>query len=123
MGGKTTKLFRNTSHSSKTQDESDTEFHEQLHTYTDLPEETKEEETIVKKPVSPFVHYRKGSMFIDEDGDVAHEFYVETKVGSKVTLKKISNRHLTPQGNVRLDVPCLRNDYPLILWDQNKTKE
>lgn len=36
-------------------------------------------------------------MYIDEDGDVAHEFYVETKVGSKVTLKQISNQHLTPQ--------------------------
>lgn len=36
-------------------------------------------------------------MFIDEDGDVAHEFYIETKQGSKLTLKKISNQHLTPQ--------------------------
>lgn len=36
-------------------------------------------------------------MYIDEDGDIAHEFYVETKEGSKVTLKRISNQHLTPQ--------------------------
>lgn len=60
MGGKTTKLFRNTSQPSKTQDEIDSEFHEQLNSFTAQPEETKEEETIVKKPVSPFVHYRKG---------------------------------------------------------------
>jgi len=38
-------------------------------------------------------------MYIDEDGDIAHEFYVETKEGSKVTLKKISNKYLKPQVN------------------------
>lgn len=38
-------------------------------------------------------------MFIDDDGDIAHEFYVESKEGSKVTLKRISNRFLTPQVN------------------------
>jgi len=36
-------------------------------------------------------------MYIDEDGDIAHEFYVETKIGSKLTLKRISNQHLKPQ--------------------------
>jgi len=36
-------------------------------------------------------------MYVDEDGDIAHEFYVDTKVGSKLTLKRISNQHLTPQ--------------------------
>lgn len=41
------------------------------------------------------IDYR--SMYIDEDGDVAHEFYIETKEGSKVTMKKISNQYLTPQ--------------------------
>lgn len=38
-------------------------------------------------------------MYIDEDGDIAHEFYIESKEGTKVTLKRISNQHLTPQVN------------------------
>lgn len=39
-------------------------------------------------------------MYIDEDGDTAHEFYVEKKVGSKVTLEKIGNQHLKPQVHI-----------------------
>jgi hypothetical protein len=39
-------------------------------------------------------------MYIDEDGDIAHEFYAETKIGSKLTLKQISNQHLKPQVNL-----------------------
>lgn len=36
-------------------------------------------------------------MYIDEDGDTAHEFYVEVTDGSKATLKQINNKTLTPQ--------------------------
>jgi len=31
--------------------------------------------------------------------------------------------HFYLQGNVPLDVPCLRNDYPVVLLDQNRIKE
>lgn len=55
MGGKTTKLFRNSNQSTKTQNESEPEFHEQLNTSTNQPDET-----IVKDSIGPFVHYRKG---------------------------------------------------------------
>lgn len=44
-------------------------------------------------------------MYIDEDGDIAHEFYVETKEGSNLTLKQISNKHLTPQVSVFIKEP------------------
>lgn len=40
-------------------------------------------------------------MYIDEDGDTAHEFYKETKIGSKLTLEKISNKYLKPQVGTR----------------------
>jgi len=36
-------------------------------------------------------------MYVDEDGDTAHEFYVEVTDGSKATLKQINNKNLTPQ--------------------------
>lgn len=54
MGGKTTKLFRSSNQSAKSQDESDSDSSEQLNTYTD-----QQEESPVKNPISPFVHYRK----------------------------------------------------------------
>jgi len=31
--------------------------------------------------------------------------------------------HFYLQGDVPLDVPCLRNDYPVVLLDQNRIKE
>lgn len=62
MGGKTTKLFRNSSQPAKTQDESDSEFHNQLHNFTHQSDTKRDQrdETIVKNSVSPFIHYRKG---------------------------------------------------------------
>jgi len=40
-------------------------------------------------------------MYIDEDGDTAHEFYVEVSDGSKATLKQI-NKNLTPQVSITI---------------------
>lgn len=47
-------------------------------------------------------------MYVDEDGDTAHEFYEEKKIGSKVTLEKISNQHLKPQVHLVIEnkTPC-----------------
>ena len=36
------------------------------------------------------------SMYFDEDGDLAHEFYEEIKKGGKRRMKKIE-KNLTPQ--------------------------
>uniref|UniRef100_A0A8D2IJD4 Tumor suppressor 2, mitochondrial calcium regulator n=1 Tax=Urocitellus parryii TaxID=9999 RepID=A0A8D2IJD4_UROPR len=47
------------------------------------PEAAGSEQALVRprgRPVPPFVFTRRGSMFYDEDGDLAHEFYEETIV-------------------------------------------
>lgn len=122
MGGKTTKLFRSSPQPSPQAQTDDSPYHES-HVNYDNHDIHQADDSIMKNPLSPFVYYRRGSMYIDEDGDIAHEFYVETKIGSKLTMKRISNQHLKAQGDVPLDVPCLRNDYPVILLDQNRIKE
>ncbi|XP_066995159.2 tumor suppressor candidate 2 [Anabrus simplex] len=61
---------------------------------------------------------RKGSMFIDEDGDLAHEFYVEVpppKKGCKATMKRILH-NLIPQGDVAYKFPRLHVDFPIIIY-------
>lgn len=67
---------------------------------------------------NPFVLIRQGSMYFDEDGDLAHEFYVEVvpqgKRG-KPTMKKVTEC-LKPQGNVPHPVPRLHVDYPAVLY-------
>ncbi|KAF0762827.1 Uncharacterized protein FWK35_00008957 [Aphis craccivora] len=123
MGGKTTKLFRGSPQpSTNAQTDTDSPYHEHHRNYNHHDIQ-RPDNIVMKNSLSPFVYFRRGSMYIDEDGDIAHEFYVETKIGSKLTLKRISNQHLKPQGDVPLDVPCLRNDYPVILLDQNILKE
>jgi len=57
MGGKTTKLFKNsTQPCSKGQDENDTRFHEQIKNHNDR----QPEKININHSLSPFVHYRKG---------------------------------------------------------------
>eukprot|EP00051_Salpingoeca_urceolata_P032517 m.16120 g.16120 ORF g.16120 m.16120 type:complete len:113 (+) comp5164_c1_seq1:168-506(+) len=57
-----------------------------------------------------FVRTRRGSMFIDGDGDMAHEFY-EERFG---TLWRITEG-LEPQGQILLDKPCLGGHLPIVL--------
>ncbi|XP_046405872.1 tumor suppressor candidate 2-like [Ischnura elegans] len=69
------------------------------------------------KLATPYVLSRKGSMFLDEDGDLAHEFYVEEppqKKGAKATMKRVYS-NLTPQGEVAYQFPRLHVDFPVIL--------
>ncbi|XP_064091189.1 tumor suppressor candidate 2-like [Macrobrachium nipponense] len=76
---------------------------------------------VVKKLATPFVYTRRGSMFFDEDGDVAHEFYEEVpplRRGVKATMKRILT-NLTPQGEVRLPFPCLNVDFPIVLYQDS----
>ncbi|GLH08146.1 hypothetical protein R5R35_008270 [Gryllus longicercus] len=73
--------------------------------------------SVVSSPSSVFVLSRKGSMYIDEDGDLAHEFYVEvppSKKGCKATMKRILH-NLIPQGEVAYKFPRLHVDFPIIL--------
>lgn len=56
MGGKTTKLFRNsTQPSSKTQDENDSQYHVHLNN-----DKQQQDEIINKNSLSPFVYHRRG---------------------------------------------------------------
>lgn len=56
-------------------------------------------------------------MYKDEDGDLAHEFYVEVpskQQGSKATMKRVYD-NLTPQGDVYYDNARLHGDFPYIV--------
>jgi len=67
---------------------------------------------------TPFVYARHGSMYFDEDGDLAHEFYEEIapkKRGGKRRMRRI-DKNLRPQGLVKYRVPCLNVDFPIILY-------
>uniref|UniRef100_A0A3P9LQT0 Tumor suppressor 2, mitochondrial calcium regulator b n=1 Tax=Oryzias latipes TaxID=8090 RepID=A0A3P9LQT0_ORYLA len=64
---------------------------------------------------TPFVFTRRSSMFFDEDGDLAHEFYEETivtKNGRKKAKLKRIQKNLTPQGIIKLDHPCIHMQAP-----------
>lgn len=67
---------------------------------------------------TPFVHSRRGSMFFDEDGDLAHEFYEEVaprRKGGKLRMRRL-DKNLRPQGEVKYRKPCLHVDFPIILY-------
>ncbi|KAK2158039.1 hypothetical protein LSH36_178g03000, partial [Paralvinella palmiformis] len=54
-----------------------------------------------KEAVTPFVFMRKGSLYCDEDGHMAHEFYEE--VEDRKSRKRIMQRkrvNLTPEVNI-----------------------
>ena len=58
---------------------------------------------------APFVFTHRSSMFYDEDGDLAHEFYEETivtKSGQKRAKLRRVHENLIPQGTVKLDPPA-----------------
>ncbi|XP_018111841.1 tumor suppressor 2, mitochondrial calcium regulator L homeolog isoform X1 [Xenopus laevis] len=65
-----------------------------------------------------YSHFR--SMYFDEDGDLAHEFYEETVVvrnGRKRAKLKRIQKNLRPQGIIRLDHPCLHVDFPVVICE------
>ncbi|XP_072181626.1 tumor suppressor candidate 2-like [Diadema setosum] len=76
----------------------------------------------VRKLANPFVLTRTSSMYIDEDGQVAHEFYEEAPAKSKkngrrrVGMKRIY-RNIVPQGEVPVDPPRLRGEIPAVMWE------
>ncbi|XP_066283255.1 tumor suppressor candidate 2-like [Branchiostoma lanceolatum] len=69
---------------------------------------------------TPFVFRRRSSLFVDLDGDVAHEFYEETHYvcnGQKRAGMRRIFDDLTPQGIVELEFPRLHVDMPFVLCD------
>jgi len=68
---------------------------------------------------TPFVLTRSSSLYFDEDGDLAHEFYRETlskNSKSKYVLKRI-RKGLKHQGEVKLEFPRINNNFPIILYE------
>lgn len=72
------------------------------------------------RKATPFIFTRRGSMYFDEDGDLAHEFYEETivtKNGRKRAKLKRIHKNLRPQGTIKLDHPCIHVDFPIVLCE------
>uniref|UniRef100_A0A7M4F8I4 Tumor suppressor 2, mitochondrial calcium regulator n=1 Tax=Crocodylus porosus TaxID=8502 RepID=A0A7M4F8I4_CROPO len=63
---------------------------------------------------------QEDSMYYDEDGDLAHEFYEETivtKNGRKRAKLKRIHKNLIPQGIVKLEHPRIHVDFPVIICE------
>jgi hypothetical protein len=81
----------------------------------------KEKPTAVTRfTCQPYVLRRVSSMFFDEDGDLAHEFYEEHKTQSSTgsvrwTMKKLRHHGIRPQGEIDLSIPRLHVDLPMVL--------
>ncbi|VDM63134.1 unnamed protein product [Angiostrongylus costaricensis] len=74
-----------------------------------------------RKGVIPdvFLVYEKPStQYIDEDGDVAHEFYTEKESldGQPRRLHRLLN-NLRPKGKERYPIPRLSSDVPIVMWE------
>ncbi|RUS70845.1 hypothetical protein EGW08_021392 [Elysia chlorotica] len=73
---------------------------------------------LVPQGATIFVFKRKGSMYFDEDGDLAHEFYcqVADQKTNRVVMQRVSH-NLVPQGDVDLPFPRLHGDLPVIVFE------
>ncbi|CAI2351654.1 unnamed protein product [Caenorhabditis sp. 36 PRJEB53466] len=68
------------------------------------------------------VHEAKSSQYIDEDGDVANEFYQETMSdGEKRRLCRLM-KNLRPKGKERYAIPRLKPDIPVVMWEVQKSE-
>ncbi|XP_064632941.1 tumor suppressor candidate 2-like [Lineus longissimus] len=71
---------------------------------------------------TPFVYKRRGSMYFDEDGDLAHEFYEEVSYDGeddspRTSMLRIQSHHLRPQGEVDLPIPRINYNLPFIICE------
>ncbi|KAJ1362475.1 hypothetical protein KIN20_022027 [Parelaphostrongylus tenuis] len=78
-------------------------------------------EIMKRKGIIPdvFLVYEKPStQYVDEDGDVAHEFYAEKEStnGQPRRLHRILN-NLRPKGKERYPIPRLSSDVPVVMWE------
>lgn len=74
--------------------------------------------SLIPRGATIFVFKRRGSMFFDEDGDLAHEFYCEVtdRKTNKIVMRRVL-QNLIPQGDVDLPHPRLHGDLPVIVYD------
>lgn len=56
-------------------------------------------------------------MYIDEDGDLAHEFYEEVQTLNGTMMKLRPKETLIPQGYVELPFPRLNMDFAVVLCE------
>ncbi|KAK1346700.1 hypothetical protein QTO34_000560 [Cnephaeus nilssonii] len=74
----------------------------------------------------PFVFTHGGSMYYDEDGNLPHEFYEETiitKNGPKWANLRRVHKNLIPQGTVKLDMPRIHVNFPVILYEKEQRSQ
>ncbi|XP_057313849.1 tumor suppressor candidate 2-like [Hydractinia symbiolongicarpus] len=76
--------------------------------------DTQQEKTV---SASPFVTSKPSAMYIDEDGDLAEEFYEEVILNTGRPWMRRITEHLTWQGMVQLEFPRLHVDFPVVLYD------
>ncbi|VDM39041.1 unnamed protein product [Toxocara canis] len=65
-----------------------------------------------------FVTETNSSLFVDEDGDTANEFYCESFDKHKrlaELVRKVDN--LRPKGRVKYPIPRLHPDVPFVMWE------
>ncbi|CAJ0566251.1 unnamed protein product, partial [Mesorhabditis spiculigera] len=67
-------------------------------------------------PIFLLIHEHPSSMYIDEDGDIANEFYAEDQLGTKRRLCRIM-KNLRPQGTERYQIPRLNPDCPVVMLE------
>ncbi|CAH1782917.1 unnamed protein product [Owenia fusiformis] len=67
---------------------------------------------------TPFVYKRTSSMYFDEDGDLAHEFYEEVldRRSRRYRMKK-KKHNLIPEGEIELAIPRLNCNLPIVLCE------
>ncbi|XP_072027102.1 tumor suppressor candidate 2-like [Amphiura filiformis] len=79
---------------------------------------------VAKMKASPFVFKRRSSLYRDEDGFLAHEFYIEIP-GSKVRKMKAGmmriSQNISPQGEVQLEIPRIHSDLPVVMYEKAET--
>ncbi|XP_048740673.1 tumor suppressor candidate 2-like [Ostrea edulis] len=66
--------------------------------------------------ITPFVYTKRGSRFYDEDGDLAHEFYEEKDINGQTVMEQ-HWRNLRPEGDIRLNIPRLHVDFPVVICE------
>lgn len=76
-------------------------------------------ETALVPRATPFVYKRTSSMFFDEDGDLAHEFYEEVIDKGHYRMKR-QLCNLRPQGEVDLPYPKLHPDLPIVMCEATR---
>ncbi|CAD5115864.1 DgyrCDS4804 [Dimorphilus gyrociliatus] len=67
--------------------------------------------------VSPFVYVVNSGLYVDEDGFVANEFYVQVhdRATGRRTMKK--NDRVRPYGEIKLDIPRIKVDLPIVICE------